>query len=66
MIFLSGDVVAVLGFIFFIACIASLFITIVLKLIFKDKLTLYQYFLIALILLIILFFLFIKFSDFFF
>ena len=47
MIFLSGDVVALMSAVFIIALIASLIITAILKLIYKERLNFYWCFLIV-------------------
>jgi hypothetical protein len=66
MIYLSGDVGALMGAIFLIALMASLVFTVILKFILKDRLKLYWYFLISLGILTFLFILLFKFPDFFF
>jgi len=54
MIFLTGDVVAVLRFGLMVATAISVIITWVLKLIYKDRLKIYQYFLISVVLIVVM------------
>jgi len=66
MIFLSGDVGAVLGALLVIAIIATSIITVLLKLLFKNRVKTYWYFIISLLLTVISFFILLKWPDFFF
>ncbi|KGO92970.1 hypothetical protein Q766_10110 [Flavobacterium subsaxonicum WB 4.1-42 = DSM 21790] len=65
MIFLTGDVVAVLGFGLMVASAISVIITWGLKLIYKDRLKIYQYFLISVVLIVVMLLIFINNPGFF-